>query len=241
MRLLCSIFAMTVAGAVAAFGSGEVPPEARQSSRRTGLPTRLVQVPERGFLFPHGMTKRDGSGDPSYTCVAEDAEPIRFVDAAGRVQTPLSQPDRKATVLFFVLADCPISNAYAPEIGRICADCEKRKVATFVVHADPDVTMDQVRTHAKAYGFACPLLRDPAHVLVKKTGVTTAPEVAVLTPDGKVAYRGRIDDWYVGLGKRRAAPTRRDLRDALDAILQGHPVPTPTTTAIGCPLPDPKE
>jgi hypothetical protein len=167
--------------------------------------------------------------------------PLRFTDTAGRVQMPLSQPDRKATVLFFVLPDCPISNAYAPEIRRICDDFEKKKVAAFLVHADPDVTIEQARAHAKEYGYTCPVIRDPAHVLVKKTGVTIAPEVAVVTPDGKVAYRGRIDDWYVALGKRRGAPTRHDLRDAVDAILQNNPVPTPTTPAIGCPLPDPKE
>jgi hypothetical protein len=166
---------------------------------------------------------------------------VEFTDTAGRTQTPLSQPDKKATVLFFVQSDCPISNAYAPEIRRICSDYDKKKVAAFIVHADPDVTLDQARAHAKEYGYVCPVLRDPTHVLVKKTGVATAPEVAVLTPDGKVSYRGRIDDWYVDFGKRRAQPTRRDLREALDAILQGNPVPTPVTKVIGCPLPEPSK
>jgi hypothetical protein len=85
------------------------------------------------------------------------------------------------------------------------------------------------------------VLLDPAHVLVKKTGVTIAPEVAVLAPDGKILYRGRIDDWYIDYGKRRAAPTQRDLRNALDAIVQGKAVPRPTTRAIGCDLPEAKQ
>ncbi len=144
-------------------------------------------------------------------------------------------------MLFFLLPDCPISNAYAPEIKRICADYEPKKIAAFVVHADPDVTAEQAKKHAKEYGFSCPVLLDPAHVLVKKTGVTMAPEVAVLAPDGKVLYRGRIDDLYVDYGKRRAEPTQRDLRNALDAILQGKAVPTPTTKVIGCHLPEPKK
>jgi thiol-disulfide isomerase/thioredoxin len=167
--------------------------------------------------------------------------PIQFIDLAGRPQTPLSQPDKKATVLFFLLPDCPVSNAYAPEIKRICKEYEAKKVTTFVIHADPDVSADMAKKHAKENGFTCPVLRDPTHVLVKATGVKMAPEVAVLGADSKVLYRGRIDDLYVDYGKRRPAPTQRDLRDALDAILQGKAVAAPTTKVIGCYLPEPKK
>lgn len=165
-----------------------------------------------------------------------------FADVlAGKAYTPLSQADMKATVLFFLLPDCPISNAYAPEIKRICSDYEPKKVAAFIVHADPDVSPEQAKKHAKEYGFACPTLRDPSHVLVKHAGATVAPEVALLGPDAKLLYRGRIDNLYVELGKRRAIPTTRDLRDALDAVLAGRAVTTPRTEAIGCFLPEPKK
>src|SRR5262249_38688129 len=140
-----------------------------------------------------------------------------------------------------LLPDCPISNAYAPEIKRICANYAPKKVATFIVHADPDVSAAAAKKHARDYGLPGPVLLDPAHVLVRRTGVTRAPEVAVLAPDGKIAYRGRIDDWYVDYGKRRAEPAQRDLRNALDAILAGKPVPRATTPALGCDLPEPKK
>jgi hypothetical protein len=68
-----------------------------------------------------------------------------------------------------------------------------------------------------------------------------APEAAVLAPDGKVVYRGRIDDRYADYGKRRPEPTQRDLRDALDAVLENKPVRAPTTKVIGCYLPDAKK
>jgi hypothetical protein len=45
----------------------------------------------------------------------------------------------------------------------------------------------------------------------------------------------------VDVGKRRAEPTQRDLRLALDAIVQGKTPPTPVTKAIGCYLPEPKK
>jgi hypothetical protein len=169
----------------------------------------------------------------------DQSTPYRDLD--GRAHTPLAQPDKKATVFIFILPDCPISNAYAPEIKRICKDYESKKIAVFLIHADPDVTAEQAKKHAKEYGYTCPVLLDPTQVLVKRTGVTIAPEVAVLGSDGKALYRGRIDDWYVEVGKRRAEPTQRDLRNALDAILQGKAPPITLTKAIGCYLPEPKK
>lgn len=166
---------------------------------------------------------------------------IEFADLTGQKHKPLSVPDSKATVFFFLLTDCPNSNAYAPEIKRICEAYDSKKVAAFIVHADPDVTVEIARTHAKDYALPCPVLLDPSHRLVEFTGVTTAPEVAVVSPDGKVLYKGRIDDLFADFGKRRPEPTRRDLREALDAILAGKDVITKSTKAIGCPLPEPKK
>lgn len=166
---------------------------------------------------------------------------VEFSDLAGQKHKPLAVPDAKATLLFFLLPDCPNSNAYAPEIKRICVAYEARKVAAFIVHADPDVTVKVAKSHAKEYALPCPVLLDPSHRLVEFTGVTTAPEVAVVSPDGKILYRGRIDDLFADFGKRRPESTRRDLREALDAILAGKDVATKTTKAIGCPLPEPKK
>ncbi len=50
-------------------------------------------------------------------------------------------------------------------------------------------------------------------------------------------YRGRIDNVYASLGKRRAEATEKDLRKALDEVLSGKPVSTPQTKAIGCYIP----
>jgi hypothetical protein len=60
------------------------------------------------------------------------------------------------------------------------------------------------------------------------------PEAAVLSPDGKVRYLGRIDNRVADFGKARPQATERDVRDALDAVLAGKPVPHPVTKSIGC-------
>lgn len=171
----------------------------------------------------------------------EPAQKIALQDVDGGTRTPLEIGENKAVLLFFLLPDCPVSNSYAPEIERIAAAYKGKKIACYIVHGDPDVTAAQAKKHAKEYGLTCPVLLDPAHRLAKKAGATMAPEAAVLDRDGKVLYRGRIDDWYADYGKRRVEPRERDLRNALDAIVQGKAVAAPTTKVIGCHLPPAKQ
>ena len=167
----------------------------------------------------------------------ESDRDLRVKAIDGKTYTPLATPNKKASLLLFVLPDCPVCNAYAPEIKRICTDYEPRGVNIFVVHADPDVTEQDARKHAKDYQFACPVLLDPVHTLVKRTGAKMAPEAAVLNANGAVVYLGRIDDLFADYGKKRAQPTQHDLRKALDALLAGKPVPAPLSRPIGCHIP----
>ncbi|HZL34092.1 MAG TPA: redoxin domain-containing protein [Tepidisphaeraceae bacterium] len=155
-------------------------------------------------------------------------------DITGVVRHPLEPGHGKAAVVIFISTDCPVSNGYAPEINRICKAYESRGVAFYLVHTDPALSTADAARHATDYGFACPILIDRKHELVKRIGATMTPEAAVIGPDGAVAYRGRIDNLYVSLGKRRYQATVHDLRAALDATLAGKPVAVPRTTAVGC-------
>lgn len=167
-------------------------------------------------------------------CLADiNTDSLQVHDIDGQVRT-LQSSAQKATVLFFVLPDCPISNAYAPEIKRIESEYARQNVETWIVYVDPNLSIEAARKHAKAYGLNGSLIVKASLPLAWKVGATIAPEVAVLGPDGKRLYLGRIDNLYADYGKRKAKASQRDLRDALDAILQGKPAPKEITKAIGC-------
>ena len=166
-----------------------------------------------------------------------DSAPARFADLQGAEWSPLEVDDATAHVLLFVTTDCPIANSYAPEIHAIVEDYRGQPVRFFVVHVDPDVTADQARAHARDYDLPGPILRDPRHQLVQHLGIRTTPEAALLGASGALVYRGRIDNWWGDLGRKRPRATRHDLRDALDAVLAGRFVQLPFTRAIGCDLP----
>ncbi|MBI3465776.1 MAG: redoxin domain-containing protein [Planctomycetes bacterium] len=160
-----------------------------------------------------------------------------LVSVDGVEHHPFSDANVKAVALIFVLSDCPIANSYAPEFSRLHAEFSSRGVAMLLIHADPTLTPAAANEHAKEYRLDCPVVVDPQQTWVRRAGATATPEAVVFSPAGELLYRGRIDDRYAGLGKRRTEVASRDLRDALEAVLAGKPVPQPRTEAIGCPIP----
>jgi hypothetical protein len=140
-------------------------------------------------------------------------------------------------VYLFVTTDCPLANGYAPEINRIVARYTPLGIEFAIVYVDLDLTPEDARRHARDYGYAAELIVDSDHRWVERCGVEVTPEAALVLPDGTIAYRGRIDDRGVSLGRIRAEPTRCDLREALDAVLAGRPVAEPRTSAVGCFIP----
>jgi len=179
-------------------------------------------------------------GDEAVRVAASDGvRGLSLKDIHGKPHRPLAPGGQKATVVFFVLHDCPLANKYAPEINRIVAGYRERGVQSFVVYVEDDLPVAAARKHARDHKYSCPVLLDPAQQLVRFTGATVSPEAAVLGPDNDVLYRGRIDDRMTAPGKQRVEPTHRDLCVTLEAILAGKPVPARMTKAIGCYLPAP--
>jgi hypothetical protein len=145
-----------------------------------------------------------------------------------------AQPQLK--VYIFTTTDCPISNRYAPEINRLAAKFSAR-VKFVLVYPVVSDSPELIRQHQQKFGYSLESIRDTSHRLVKQTGVTVTPEVAVMIGD-RMVYRGRIDDRYVALGTDRPQPTQRDLESTLEAVIAGKPVPRRETQAIGCILSD---
>lgn len=166
-------------------------------------------------------------------CVSE----VSLNDLDGQPRNPLELVGARANVVIFITNDCPIANSYAPEIKSIISDYSPDGAAFFLVHVDADLTVEQAKKHAVDYGYDCSILRDPHHQLVSKLEAEFTPEAFVLTSGG-VLYRGRIDDLYADLGKKRRKARTRDLRDAIESVLAGKPVANPKTTAVGCYIPE---
>src|SRR5262245_34917827 len=151
--------------------------------------------------------------------------------------SPTGRPPR-AVVLFFITTDCPIANSFAPEINRIVDEYQPKGAGFELVYTDLSQPSQAASRHAAEYGYKSPVRVDTGRVLSRQHGITVTPEAVVLDAGGTRVYRGRIDDRYLAPGQYRLKPTTRELRDAIEAVLDGRPVPVAETKAAGCPLTD---
>lgn len=154
----------------------------------------------------------------------------------GSRHAPIERAASRPVLVIFLLTDCPIANAYAPEIGAIQREFAD-VVDLYLAYVERDLTAEAGRAHQREYALPGTALLDPEKRLAKALGATITPE-AVILRDGEIPYRGRIDNWYAALGKRRRKATVHDLRDALTALRDGRAVEVRRTKAVGCFIPD---
>ena len=182
-------------------------------------------------LFACEARSPSGQAAPAAGVVDLDGAPIDPLKIAATSAGP--------TVLVFVGTACPISNRYAPTLSALRDVWADAPVHAWLVYPDPDDDAAAIRAHLSAYALTWPAVRDPAHTLVARAGVTVTPEVAVFAPgEDAPAYRGRIDDRVIAFGNVRAQASRHDLRDAVDALLRHEAPSSPTEPAIGCYISD---
>lgn len=160
-------------------------------------------------------------------------KPFKATTVSGK-SVMLPDKKAKATVLVFLLTDCPIANRYAPELRRIEEKYSKLGVKFYRVYVYGDIEAEEIAEHTKDYGYKSASFHDKGLKLTKKFSARVTPEVAVMTAEGKIQYMGRVDDMYVEHGRLRETEFRQDLRIALDEVLAGKKVSIPRTTALGC-------
>jgi mono/diheme cytochrome c family protein len=180
-------------------------------------------------------------GGPCATARGSDIDipPARFLsvlDLEGRTHRIGNGEGCRAVALVFMTTECPISREYVPELNRLASLVADQPVKFFGVISEPGIKRAAAVKFQKEFQIQFPLLFDASGELAEAFKPTHVPEAFVLTADAKVAYRGRIDDRYAELGKRRPAATTHEFVDAITAVVDGKAVAVTSTTPVGCPV-----
>ena len=159
----------------------------------------------------------------------EKIENFTLQDVDGARHALADYANCKAVVLMFISTQCPVSNGYNARMAALHGDYKERGVVFLGINSNKAESADDVRSHAKEQGFGFTILKDPDNRIADKLQASVTPEIYVLNSALELLYHGRIDD-----NSRGTAITSKDLRKALDEILDGKPVSVTRTKAFGC-------
>jgi peroxiredoxin len=142
----------------------------------------------------------------------------------------------KAMVVIFMCNHCPYVKHVAPEIVRVWSDYVSRGVAFVGINSNdaekyPDDGPDKMKEEATKQGYRFPYLYDESQSVAEAYNAACTPDFFVFDRDRRLVYRGQLDD---SRPKSDKALSGRDLRRALDNILNNQPVSTDQRPSVGC-------
>jgi peroxiredoxin len=190
------------------------------------IATRSLSIILLPFMLVAAEMKRSDNATPR-------VHPFTLMDISGKDWSWKDHSTSKAIVVLFIGTQCPINNAYMPLLAELHKTYAPRGVTFVAINANCQDTPVRIAAHAKEHGIPFPVLKDTANRVADLFAARRTPEAFVLDANGRILYRGRIDDQF-GIGYRRTQPTRRDLAEALDEVLAGKPVSQPRTQVAGC-------
>ncbi len=141
-------------------------------------------------------------------------------------------------VVVFLSTQCPyvmaseerinaLARAYAGRIAFVGINSNESES-----EARREESLEGMKAHAAKRGYAFPYLKDESQAVIKAYGGVCTPDFFLFDAGGRLVYRGRMDD---NTTPRRDAPvSRRDLKEALDAVLAGRPVDPDQKPSRGC-------
>lgn len=144
-------------------------------------------------------------------------------------------------VLVFLANHCPWVKGGERDLIRT-VDEFKGKSVRFVaigVNLRNEDTLPAMKVRAAQSGYNFIYLHDPGQEIGRKLGATHTPEYFVLNKAREIVYNGLLTDSPAvmeGAAPRyvNGAPKQFYVRDAINAVLSGSPVPIAETRAQGC-------
>jgi peroxiredoxin len=169
----------------------------------------------------------------SVTNVGSKVAPFALTATDGKKWSSKDLKDPKAVVVVFVGNECPVNNAYWNRLAELHKAYKDKGVQFVAINANEQDTNDSLSELVKQKSVPFPLLKDTNNIVADAFAAERTPEAFLLDGTFTIRYRGRIDDQY-GVGFKRPAPTRRDLAEAIDELLDGKEISQTSTPVSGC-------
>ncbi|WP_281542683.1 thioredoxin family protein [Maribacter aestuarii] len=142
----------------------------------------------------------------------------------------------KGTVIMFICNHCPFVVHVNPEISKMAKEYQHKGIGFIAISSNdiknyPQDGPSYMKIKAKAEDYTFPYLYDESQEVAKAYQAACTPDFYLFDEDLKLVYRGQLDDSRPG---NNLPLNGRDLRNAMDALLEGNEISTVQKPSIGC-------
>jgi peroxiredoxin len=134
--------------------------------------------------------------------------------------------ENKALLVMFICRHCPFVKHVQRELARLGTDYAAQPLGIVAISSNdakayPDDSPESLKEMATELGFNFPLCYDESQDVARAYSAACTPDFFLFDAKRRLAYRGQLDHSRPGNGK---PVTGRDLRAAIDALLNGRVV-----------------
>ena len=167
-----------------------------------------------------------GTQAPDFSLPNVDGRTVSLADFSGA----------PALLVMFICNHCPFVKHVADELARLATDYRARGAASVGNNANeaenfPADSPEKMKEEAAARGYSFPYLYDERQAVAQAYHAACTPDFFLFDGSRRLVYRGQLDDSRPNSG---IPVTGRDLRAALDAVLDGKPVAEAQRASLGC-------
>jgi thiol-disulfide isomerase/thioredoxin len=131
---------------------------------------------------------------------------------------------------------CPYVKHVRGHFAILAAEYMKKGMAVFAINpndaqAYPEDRPERMKEAARELCYTFPYLYDESQQVAIAYRAACTPDFFLFDREKRLVYRGQMDGSRPGNG---IPVTGEDLRAALDAVLEGHPVPARQKPSLGC-------
>ncbi len=139
------------------------------------------------------------------------------------------------TVYIFLSEECVISQNYTASMNQLSDEFKSKRIGFVGLFPNTWSKDSTINDFKIKYALKFPLKTDHFKTFTKKFGVSITPEVAVWSHrNNSLVYRGKIDNLYERIGRRRQKATTSELKDVLSAWILNKNILYSETKAVGC-------
>ncbi len=144
--------------------------------------------------------------------------------------------DADALLVMFICNHCPYVRHVEKELSSLVTEYQERGLAAVGISSndveqEPEDTPEGLREQVDRVGFTFPYLIDESQDVAKAYKAACTPDFFLFDGDRKLAYRGRMD---ASRPKNDEPVTGEDLRQAIEAVLEGKQVSGEQLPSMGC-------